>query len=93
MTLNRDTYDNKCKIRSNIVHGGLIINFERREQKFQRKWPNNHIEQGGSQTTQVFAIDQELKKDYFPFLSSEDIEFGKNLIEVSYSGFGFLFIK
>ena len=64
MSQNRNTKKYVFKIRNKIVHGGITIDLERREEEHKRKWPEGHIKQVGRATTEEAAIKWEKERGY-----------------------------
>ena len=58
----RDHYKYDYKIGNKIVHSGITIDLERREQEHKRRWPNGHIKQVGRKTTEDGARSWETTK-------------------------------
>ena len=55
MSKPRDTYKYVYKVGHKIVHGGITIDLDRREEEHQQKWSNGHIKQVGRRTTEEAA--------------------------------------
>lgn len=60
----RDTHKYLYKIGNKIVHGGITIDLERREEEHQQKWPKGHITQVGRRTTEDAAREWEKDKGF-----------------------------
>ena len=58
----RDTYKYDFKITNKIVHSGITIDLERREEELEEKWPRGHIVQIGRRTTEEAAREWEKSK-------------------------------
>ena len=58
----RDHFKYDFKVGNKIVHSGITIDLDRREQEHQQRWPSGHIVQVGRATTEDAARDWEATK-------------------------------
>lgn len=60
----RKIYKYQFKVGRKIVHGGITVDLERREQEHKQKWPEGHIVKVGRVTTEDAAREWERDKGY-----------------------------
>lgn len=58
----RDTFKYDFKQGNKILHSGITIDLDRREDQHKQRWPSGHIVQVGRRTTEMAAHEWEESK-------------------------------